>query len=281
MKKFIIPITFLLLTINNYSQPSDWDDYINWAWGGKYSPFIKADIGYGFPGQKDFTGNFSSVGNATVEIGYTELKKYKDFVQRLDERFIFGSYFSSDINVFGTPEPGDVDAKGWQAGIGQNIGYGYEIGPFSLIPYNKNQFTLTNAEFTGRDSLSQSDIDILTRLEGDARFGISTEGGLKLYVAKSVSITTSIEGAVIFPRFVFIHWVGSFALQAISVNLVSLFSESIVKSSPIFGPIMYMILQNAVTFAWYYALKSEQYWPFSSETPFTIETFKIGGSITF
>jgi len=110
---------------------------------------------------------------------------------------------------------------------------------------------------------------------------MSTEGGIKLYVAKSVSITTSIEGAVVFPRFVVIHWVGSFALQAISVNIVSLFSESIVKSSPIFGPIMYMILQNAITFAWYYAVKSEQYWPFASETPFTMETLKLGASITF
>jgi hypothetical protein len=281
MKKYIIPITVLLLSMNCYSQPSGWDEYINWAWGGNYSPFIKADVGYGFPGQEDFTGNFSSIGNATLQIGYTELKKYKDFVNRLDERFIFGSYFASDLNVIGNPDPGEVDTKGWQVGIGQNIGYGYEIGPFSLIPYNKNQFTLTNLEFTGRDSLSQSDIDILTRLEGDARFGISTEGGVKLYVAKSVSITTSIEGAVVFPRFVVIHWVGSFALQAISVNIVSLISESIVKSSPIFGPIMYMVLQNAITFAWYYGLKNQQYLPFSSETPFTMETFKLGASITF
>jgi hypothetical protein len=256
MKKYIIPITVLLLSMNCYSQPSGWDEYINWAWGGNYSPFIKADVGYGFPGQEDFTGNFSSIGNATLQIGYTELKKYKDFVNRLDERFIFGSYFASDLNVIGNPDPGEVDTKGWQVGIGQNIGYGYEIGPFSLIPYNKNQFTLTNLEFTGRDSLSQSDIDILTRLEGDARFGISTEGGVKLYVAKSVSITTSI-------------------------NIVSLFSESIVKSSPIFGPIMYMVLQNAITFAWYYGLKNQQYLPFSSETPFTMETFKLGASITF
>jgi len=281
VKKFIIPITVFLLTINNYSQPSDWDEYINWAWGGNYSPFIKADVGYGFPGQKMFTKNFSSIGNANLELGYTELKKYKDFVQRLDERYIFGSYFSSDINVFGNTKPGEVDTKGWQVGIGHNIGYGYEIGPFSLIPYSKNQFTFTKLEFTGQDSLAQSDIDILTRLEGDLRFGISTEGGIKLYVAKSVSITTSIEGAVVFSRFVFLHWLGSFALQAISVNLVSLFSESIIKSSPILGPIMYMILKNAVTFAWYQALKNEQYSPISSEAPFTMETFKLGASITF
>ncbi len=61
MKKFFIPIAVLLLTVNNYAQPSDWDKYINWAWGGNYSPFIKANIGYGFPGQENFTKDFPAL----------------------------------------------------------------------------------------------------------------------------------------------------------------------------------------------------------------------------
>ena len=80
MKKFIIPIAVLLLTVNNYSQPSDWDKYINWAWGGNYSPFIKADIGYGFPGQENFTKNFSSIGNANLNISPFSLPIVRFFI---------------------------------------------------------------------------------------------------------------------------------------------------------------------------------------------------------
>ena len=43
------------------------------------------------------------------------------------------------------------------------------------------------------------------------------------------------------------HWLGSFALQVVSVNLVSLFSESILKSLSILGPIMYLILKKRRT----------------------------------
>jgi hypothetical protein len=281
MKKLFVIFSILIFTNNIYSQPEDWSDYINWAWSGKFSPFMKVNIGYGFPGQNNFTSGFSSIGITDLELGYSEYKKYSDFVYRLDDRYLFGSYFTSGAAVFGENESREVDTEGWRVGLGHNIGYGYKVWELSLIPYNQNQLTLTSFTFSERDSISQSDEDILTRLEGDARFGVSTEGGVRLYVAESISLNASFEGAVIFPRFVVLSWIGSFTLQAISVNLVSLFSESIVKSSPIFGPIMYLLLRNAITFAWFYAVKDQQYWPIESETPFTLETIKLGASITF
>jgi hypothetical protein len=281
MKKILLILSVIILANNIYSQPEDWSDYVNWAWSGKFSPFIKANIGYGFPGQNNFTSGFSSIGMADLEIGYTEYKQYSDFVYRLDDRYLFGSYFTSGATVFGKNEPGEVDTEGWRFGLGHNIGYGYKVWEFSLIPYNQNQLVLTNLTFSEKDSISQNDSDILTRLEGDTRFGVSTEGGVRFYIAESISLNASFEGAVIFPRFVVLSWVGSFTLQAVSVNIVSLFSESIVKSSPIFGPIMYLLLRNAITFAWFYAVKDQQYWPIESETPFTLETIKLGASITF
>lgn len=281
MKKIFLMIPFLVLTTNIHSQPEDWDEYINWAWSGKFSPFMKVNIGYGFPGYNSISGGFSSIGMADFELGYSEYKKNSDFVYRLDDRYLFGSYFTSDAAVFGENEPKEIDTQGWRAGIGQNIGYGYKVWAFSLIPYNQNQLTLTSLTFSERDSISQSDKASLLRLEGDARFGVSTEGGIRFYVAESISLNASFEGAAIFPRFVVLSWLGSFALQAISVNIVSLFSESIVKSSPMFGPLMYLLLRNAITFAWFYAVKDQQYWPFESEAPFTMETVKLGASITF
>jgi len=281
MKKLFPIIYILILSSNVHTQPENWGDYVNWAWSGKFSPFMKVNIGYGFPGQNNFTGGFSSIGISDIELGYTEYKQYSDFVYKLDDRYLFGSYFTSDATVFGKNAPSEVDTKGWRFGLGHNIGYGYKIWEFSLIPYNQNQLVLTSLTFSEKDSLSQNDGDILNRLEGDARFGVSTEGGVRFYIAETISLNASFEGAVVFPRFVVFSWLGSFALQAVSVNLVSLFSESIVKSSPFFGPIMYLVLRNAITFAWFYAVKDQQYWPLESETPFTLETFKLSASLTF
>lgn len=284
MKSFFITFLFFLTIFNfqSYAQPEDWDDYINWAWKGSFSPFIEASYGYSNPGHEDFTSTFSNIGLVDVKFGYGEYKKYSKFVYRLDERYLIGSYFSTDLNQIDDEVPGEVITKGWRVGLGTKIGYGYRLGSaISLIPYNQNQFTLTSLEYTRPQTLSAVDNSILSRIEGTSRFGISTEGGLAFFIVEAISINAAFEGAVVFPRWKVLHWFGSFALQSMSVSLVTLFSESIIKASPIFGPLIYLFLQNAVTFAWYYAMKSEIYWPISSETPYTMETFKIGASITF
>ena len=144
MKTIFLLLSILVLTTSTFSQPENWDDYINWAWDGKFSPFIKANIGYGFPGQNEVTSGFSSIGMADLEIGYTEYKQYSDFVYRLDDRYLFGSYFTSDATVFGKNEPSEVDTEGWRFGLGHNVGYGYKKALVNCLNVNNSlQFICT------------------------------------------------------------------------------------------------------------------------------------------
>lgn len=272
-------VSFLLFT--NTNAQDEWQDYVSWAWGGKYSPYIEAVAGFGLLKHQDFTSTFANVGTAELKLGFTELKDYKGYIQSLDERYLFGTYISSDILQMNTPDPNDVKSEGWRFGMGNRLGFGYKIGPFSLIPYHQSQFSLTNMEFTIADPLLQSDQDILNRMEGDFRMGITYEGGVKFYIAKSISIDGSVEGAVIFPRFKVLHWLGSFALQSMSLGAVSYFAEAIVNSSPFLGPLMYFVLKNGLSLAWYYAMKDQMYWPIESEAPLTMETIRLGASFTF
>ena len=278
----LIYFLYFLIVTPVFNPPEDWDSYINEKWGGTYNPFIHVDIGYGFPGQESFTSTFSSVGTAGLNMGYKPYDKSQSYVYKLDEKYLFGKYTSSDIGEdLVTTQEGAISTTSWSFGLGRKIGYGWKVGPFSLIPFNQNQLVLSGLRFTYPESILQSEADFLTRLEGDTRFGVSTEGGAEFYVARAIAVTASFEGTVVFPRFVFFHWIGSYAVQSISNTLISYFSESIVKSSPLLGPIMFLILKNALSFAWYYAIKREQYWPVPSETPFTMETIKISASITF
>lgn len=281
----LIYFLYFLIVTPVFNPPDDWDAYINEKWGGTYNPFIHVDIGYGFPGQESFTSPFSSVGTAGLKMGYTTYDRSQSYVYKLDEKYLFGKYTSSDIgeklNPLTEPEAGAISTTSWSFGLGQKIGYGWKVGPFSLIPFNQNQLVLSGLNFTYPDSILKPEANYLARLEGDTRFGVSTEGGAEFNVAKAIAVTASFEGTVVFPRFVFVQWLGSYAVQSISNTLISYFSESIVKSSPFLGPIMYLILKNAISFAWYYAIKREQYWPIPSETPFTLETIKLSASITF
>lgn len=278
LKLIKLLLSFLVLSSISYSQ-EEWQDYVDWAWGGKYSPYIEADAGYGSLNHKKITSAFSKVGTLDFRFGYTELKNYKDFVQSLDERYLFGTYISSD-NV-GTTDQNEIKSEMWRFGLGNRLGFGYAIGNSSLIPYHQMQLVLTQPDFTYDSTLSQADMEVLNRLEGDLRMGITYEGGVKFYIARTFSINAAVEGAIVFPRYKFVHWLGSYALQAASLGVVSYFSEAIVNSSPFFGPIMYFVLKNGVAAAWYFAMKDQMYWPIESETPLAMETFRFGASFTF
>jgi hypothetical protein len=281
----LIYFLYFLIVTPVFNPPADWDAYINEKWGGTYNPFIHLDLGYGFPGHQSFASTFSHIGTVDLKMGYTTYDKSQSYVYKLDEKYLFGKYASSDIgekiNPLSDADQSAINTTSWSFGLGEKVGYGWKVGPFSLIPFNQNQLVLSGLKFTYPDSILQSEANYLARLEGDTRFGVSTEGGVEFYVAKAIAVNASFEATVVFPRFIFVQWLGSYAVQSISNTLISYFSESIVKSSPLLGPIMYLILKNAMSFAWYYAIKREQYWPIPSETPFTMETIKLSASLTF
>jgi len=129
--------------------------------------------------------------------------------------------------------------------------------------------------------ISEEDRKILDRYAGAFRFGHSGEAGVKLQIAKTFGIVVGYEFAVVYPRHIFWPWLGSHIIQSTALGMISTFSEDIVNSSPIFGPVMYFLLKNGVMYAFYQGYKEKMNWPFDSETPLTIETFKIGASLTF
>ena len=65
------------------------------------------------------------------------------------------------------------------------------------------------------------------------------------------------------------------------MNIVSVFADDIVKSSPVLGPILYFVLRNGIAYAFYTGLQDRMNWPFESETPLTMETIKLGASLKF
>jgi hypothetical protein len=273
-------LLLIILTSISYSQNS-WDDYVSKAWGGNYSPYIEANAGYGTPNHVNISGAFEQVGTVELKFGFTELKKYKKYIQSLDNRYVFATKISSDLINSASEGSDKIRSEMWRFGIGNRLGFGYEIGAFSLIPYHQMALTITKPEFSDTNAVSHGDIEVLNRLQGDYRMGMTYEGGVQFYIAKSVSFNAGVEGAIIFPRYQVMKWAGSYALQAISLGAVSYFSEAIVNSSPFLGPIMYFVLKNGIAAAWYFAMKDQMYWPIDSEAPLAMETFRVGASFTF
>ena len=257
------------------------EEVIDWAWPGIFYPFIEASMGISQLSQEKFEGQMPEESLVELKLGYSQLKEYEKNVWELDERFIYGSYMADDIFTSMNLDSGDFSAKLTRFGFGNRLGYGYRIKSFVLILYQQSGINWTEIRTDQYDSLSTNDISILERYEGTYRFGMNTEGGIRLEFLKSLSFTASYEVAVVYPRVVFWPWLGSNIILSAGLGIVSSFTDDIIRSSPVAGPIFYFLLRNGIAFAYYKGVSNKMNWPFNSETPMMIDTFKFGLSYTF
>jgi hypothetical protein len=287
---YILVILYISLSFSLFAQATDttgssnekFVESVEWAWGAAkdFSPFLEGTYGYGSPKHMMFASEFQNIGLAELKLGYSRIEPYKGLVSELDERYIFGSYVSKDLNYFDTTVEG-VETEMKRFGFGNRLGFGYDVGLMALLFYHQAGFVWTQMQSDTTQISQQEDIDILNRYERTYRFGISMEGGIKFDLLKSLAATASYEFAVIYPRHIFWEWFASYTIMYTGIAAVSVFSEEIVNSSPLFGPLFYFFLKNGISYAFYQGMKEKMNWPFTSETPLTLETIKIGVSITF
>jgi hypothetical protein len=259
------------------------DDFFAWVRQGNFRPFIEASYGYSMPAHNGVEAEFAPVGSAEAILGFSEIEPYgSQYVVSIDERYAFGTYTAPDINPFEDAEPGQLETNMYRFGVGFRLGYGYRAGPLEILPYAQHGFLTTKVEWEKRPpSLAPGDTLILNRYEGDYRGSMSAEAGVKVRLFKGLSALAGYEMQVVYSRFVFGQWFGSFMTQYAGQAAITYFSDEIVNVSPVIGPILYWVLKNGLSVAFYELMKDDQFWPFDSETPLTMDTLKIGAALTF
>lgn len=294
MKVFIYSLWILLIcfsvTLFAQNQQSDNDttesqveEVIDWAWKGKFYPYIEVTAGLSQFHHEKFQGTLPENGLGEIKLGYSQIEQYEKIIWELDQRFFMGSYMDEDMASFTNPAAGDFRSNVTRFGFGNRLGYGYQLGAIELLPFFQSGLVWTRirTDSLSYNNLSQNDRDILARYENVFRFGMHTEGGIQLQLLKSIALIGSYELAVVYPRHIFWPWLGSYIIIQTGLGMVSTFADDIMKSSPLFGPIIYFVLKNGLAYAFYQGVKEKMNWPFESETPMTMENIKVGISITF
>ncbi len=246
---------------------------------GFKEPFLEGAFGIGIDSRKDFGGSFAPTGILEGRLGFSELLK-KRGVLDLEERFVYGGYSSSEY-ALGSADEGDVKNDMIRAGVGARNGFGWNIGPIDLIPLSGYSFDVSQSTFTPTGALTPADSAFVQRIAGAYRFGESFEAGVQVRLFKSLAVNATAHGQIVFPRIVFPEWIGSYAIMAGSLIALSTFSEEIVNSSEVLGPIVYFALRTGLAYAFFAAMKDKGNWPFSSERPLAVESFKISAMIAF
>jgi len=261
------------------SEP-DRHGLIDWVIGADSRPLFEVSAGLDQPKHKKFAGEFTGLGFAEARLGYSTVRGFRPGIIELDDRVVYAAYSSDQLGTFNATSS-SVPLEVWTFGIANRSGFGWDLGPFGLIPFHRHSMELSTVDYSIPQAIDPADSAILDRYSTSARFGNTTEAGLQLAVSDLIGINLSYQGQVISPRFVFWEWFGSYILAGIAVKAISDFGEDIVERSPVLGPILYFILRNGVAFAVYALWRNEVNWPFHSETPLTRETARLGVSLAF
>ncbi|MFH1197274.1 MAG: hypothetical protein V1720_16365 [bacterium] len=260
------------------SWENDWNVDL-WDWYAYSSPTIELSYGLGEPKHKKFGSDFSKTGLAEIKLGYTTIDVYEeDFLIELDERYIVFSNIATKLQS--EKRDSNLDSDLWRFGFGKKTGYGYAMGFVSLIPYNDNAIIWSRLKMKEYPE-QVNDTQILDRYNESFRFGSTTEGGVKLQLGSVLSLNAGYEGAVVFPRHLVWKYLGSAILEEIATGAVDHFIKDVIDESPAAGPIIYALLRNGISFAFYSLRRDDMNWPFATETPLTYETFKFGMTFTF
>lgn len=277
---------------NDEWYDSDYHEWFDWGFHGK--PFIEVNYGLGSPKQNKLISKFADIGLAEIKLGYASSDSfYKEIIIKFNDKFSFVSRLGTDLKS-SNQVIGNMRSDMWQFGFGKRSGYGYKIRKVSILPYYSSAFSwsrlhmidypakfylMVNPPMSIDDAIT--DTDILNRYHDAFRFGTVNEAGVRIDIAKFASIDAGYETAVIFPRHLFWKHLGSMVVEGAATSALDYFVREIADSSPYAAPIVNFVLKNGLSYAFYSLKKENMNWPFSTESPLTYETFKVGVTFTF
>jgi len=294
INSIIIVSLFFISTL--FSQANDNDGHIDSYFNDSVMdfiytsrPMIEVNYGIGYPGHTEFTDEFAAVGNWDLKLGKSERKIFKGILLDETERYIFASYISSSQQNY-IDTDGDVLTDSYRFGFGSRDGIGYGGSFLSVTPYVSQDFVWTKLDDFS-DSLKpapntqpSSNYDILANYWGTFRFGDKATYGAKLEFASLFQLNAYFETSVVYRRYLFWYWSGSFLVSQIGYNILSRFTDEIVDSSPVIGPIVNFALKAGYLYGYYLLRRENMNWPFNqsgNEPALTFETINIGFSMVF
>jgi hypothetical protein len=248
---------------------------------GRFRPFIEASYGLARPRFEGLDGTFNTLGLVELKLGYAALDSLRASLVSLDERYAFASYLGESVRPSGEADEGEIGSELTRFGMGNRLGYGFGGKGLTFEMFNQNSLNWTRLTPVDYADMSPDAQAIFDRYEDSFRFGQLMEAGVKVHLARSIAVSAGLEGAVIFPRHVFWPWLGSAAIYSGAQGALQFFSEQIIATSPVIGPLLHFVLKSGVSYGYYMMLREDMAWPFGYETPLTVESFKLGAAITF
>jgi hypothetical protein len=247
-------------------------------------PVITLNYGQSVLTLKDFEYTFSDPGLLEIGLGFFDRRYFNGNTGIIDYlgRHLTITHISTDIGS-GSGSEG-LKASFWRFGLSVQDGFGYSLSSpasgTSLLLTHSTGITWVNMDITRPETIPPGEL-MTDRFEDAVRFGGLTEAGIHLYMSNMFAIQASFERSIIYERHLFWKWVGSVMLEGAAQELIGLFVDRIMETSPTAGPIVNFLLKNSLAYGVYELRKSSMNWPFDTTVPLFFDTFKVGMSFAF
>ena len=246
-------------------------------------PSLSLFYGFGSASHDGLTQPLADPGALELRLGGTRMRWGNAESQILKSHYEFVTVSTISPRLGTTPAAGEVATDLWKFGFAFERGLGYGADPregFAVILTNSGGLNWSDVQLRqdNADSVSRA---LLGRYEGALRFGNSTEAGLKVRLHRMVVLDAAFERSLIYPRHLFAKWAGSALIELAAQGLLDGFIGKVLDSTPEAAPVAAFLLKNGLSYGFYELRKSKMNWPFSSEAPYLMDTFKVGVTLIF
>ena len=201
-------------------------------------------------------------------------------IMEFEDEYFFSSYNSNSLPKSNL----EISFNLWRFGLGLRKGYGYNIANNSAIfPYYQMGLAWSRGEYSEPNIVSFAGAtSYFRRFDRDLKFGTINNAGINVQLTRFLTLNSSFETFIIFPRYLVIKQFGSFFIELLSQTGLDYFTEGvIIKAVPKITPVFYFILKNSLSYLFYTLKKDNMNWPFNTEAPLTLETLKFNVTVTF
>src|SRR3972149_7139917 len=251
--------------------------------GLKGSPTISFNYGQSRINLENFSGDFSNTNYPELKLGYTDIRhsKYSDDLLRYRFNHLFLGNFFTKVKSNNSVNQ-SIHTDMWRFGFGWALGYGYNLGNSSILPYHSTSLAWSRVQIDDTPinqpvpTQLNDDRYILDLYDQAFRFGTGAEAGIRFKIIPLISLDVSYERSIIFERHLFWKWAGSGIIEMASQGMLDHFLGKIGKSSPLALPIVSVILKSALSYGIYELRQEKMNWPFKSAAPLSYDQFKVG-----
>lgn len=285
-----------LVSVTNAQTEDDWWEDDSWGdgtWEAGFDinvfyadsrPFIEANYGFS-QFDHNLIGNniFGNLNSVELKLGYSSIDALSlANIVEFEDSYFFISNVSKQLDFNGNNTL--IDPELWRFGFAKRDGYGYKNNFLSFMPYHQSGINWSRLKITAADvqTFHPAVQPVLERFNEEFRFGVTNEAGIKLEFGEGFfGVNAGYETAVIFPRYLIWKHLGSYIIESAAQKAIDSFVDEVMESSPAAGPIVNFLLKNGLSYAFYTMKKEDMNWPFKTEEPLTMETFKVGIAFNF